>query len=216
VSAVNAMGLPPSGFKPDHYLRVYEQLFEPIRTGPIAFLELGVLTGGSLKCWESYFPAGRIAGIDLNVPAAEFGERVRVYAGSQNDIELLSRVAAEVAPDGFDVIIDDCAHIGALAKASFWHLFENHLKPGGLYCIEDWGTGYWPTWPDGRELVVEPDSERRMPSHDAGMVGFIKQLIDEVHIDAVREGFYEPPPRQSKFASMKLYAGLAIVRKVEA
>ena len=32
---------------------------------------------------------------------------------------------------------------------------------------------HWPHWPDGRSYAAEPDAERRMPSHDAGMVGFI-------------------------------------------
>lgn len=39
--------------------------------------------------------------------------------------------------------------IGVLARASFWHLFDNQLKSGGMYVIEDWGTGYWDKWLDG-------------------------------------------------------------------
>jgi hypothetical protein len=60
------------------------------------------------------------------------------------------------------------------------------LKPGGLYIVEDWMTGYWGDWPDGSrfqeyETVIEPgEIENRLPSHDAGMVGFIKRLVDEV------------------------------------
>ena len=197
--------------KPAPYLSIYEKLFEPIRSMPITLLELGIYDGGSLTAWETYFPSARIAGVDLNIPTVKMGERVRMFAGNQGDVTLLSRVAAEVAPDGFDVIIDDCSHTGALAKASFWHLFDNHLKPGALYCIEDWGTGYWATWPDGRKLAAEPDSERRMPSHDAGMVGFIKQLVDEVN--AIKESYEAPPLRRSKFDSLTLYDGLCIVRK---
>jgi hypothetical protein len=50
-------------------------------------------------------------------------------------------IADNVAPEGFDIIIDDASHIGELTKTAFWHLFDNHLKPNGLYAIEDWGTG---------------------------------------------------------------------------
>jgi len=39
--------------------------------------------------------------------------------------------------------------LNALTRRSFWHFFQHHLKPGGLYVIEDWGTGYWSDWPDG-------------------------------------------------------------------
>jgi hypothetical protein len=200
-------------FKLRSYLPVYEKLFEPLRDKPLALLELGVMDGGSIRAWEAYFPNARIAGIDRDPPELSMGNRVRLLKGDQADIDLLARAAAEVAPDGFDIIIDDCAHIGSAAKISFWYLFDNHLKPGGLYSIEDWGTGYWPTWPDGRRLVVEPDSERRMPSHDAGMVGFIKQLIDELAAADIKDSVGEPSKRESKFAEMLLYYGLCVVRK---
>ena len=50
-------------------------------------------------------------------------------------------VARKTAPEGFDIIIDDASHFGDLTKIAFWHLLYNHLKPSGLYVIEDWGTG---------------------------------------------------------------------------
>ena len=192
---------------------VYEKFFEPLRHRRLALLELGVYNGGSLRCWEAYFPQAQIAGIDLALPALNVGERVHMYEGNQADPALLSRVAAEVAPEGFDIIIDDCAHIGVVAKASFWHLFDRHLKPGGLYVIEDWGTGYWPTWPDGRAVAAESDTERRLPSHDAGMVGLIKQLIDELAAPDIKEGYAAPEPRQSKFAEIVLQRGLCVITK---
>jgi hypothetical protein len=150
--------------------------------------------------WAAYFPYGRIAGVDLELPPIALDERVRMYAGNQADTAILSRAAAEVAPDGFDIIIDDCSHIGALAKASFWHLFDHHLKPGTLYVIEDWATGFWPDWPDGRSHVREPDGETRMPSHDAGMVEFVKQLVDELQVAPIR-------------GSILLDAGMCEIRK---
>ena len=206
-------------YKPESYLPIYERLFEPIRYMPLSLLELGIWNGGSLNAWASYFPYARIAGLDLKLPAPLSNERIRMFEGSQADTAVLARAAAEIAPDGFDIIIDDCSHIGALAKASFWYLFENHLKPGALYCIEDWGTGYlsngdeWPSWPDGRTFVREADSAHRMPSHDAGMVGFIKQLVDETHAISSREGDAIFESRPSKFSSMTLYFGLCVIRK---
>jgi hypothetical protein len=61
-------------------------------------------------------------------------------------------VARKTAPEGFDIIIDDASHFGDLTKIAFWHLFDNHLKPSRLYVIEDWGTGYWSDWTDGKNL----------------------------------------------------------------
>ena len=42
-----------------------------------------------------------------------------MFAGDQTDCRLADRIATEMAPNGFDVIIDDCSHIGALSKVSF-------------------------------------------------------------------------------------------------
>ena len=85
-----------------------------------------------------------------NCQRFETGERIQVFQGDQADKAFLSKVANRTAPDGFDIIIDDASHIGELTKATFWHLFDRHLKPGGLYAIEDWGTGYLDDFPDGR------------------------------------------------------------------
>ena len=90
--------------------------------------------------WREYFADGLIVGLDLNAnPFESMPDRVRFYQGSQDDRTLLDRVAAECAPDGFDVIIDDASHIGRLSRDSFNGLFERHLKPGGIYVIEDSG-----------------------------------------------------------------------------
>ncbi len=116
----------------------------------MAVLELGVLRGGSLRLWRDYFRKGTIVGLDRARVAVDDPERrIQIYQGSQDDTALLTRIAREHAPAGFDLIIDDASHVAALTRRSFWHLFEHHLKPGGLYVIEDWGMGYWSDWPDG-------------------------------------------------------------------
>jgi len=157
----------------------------------------------------------------------------------------------------FDIIIDDCAHIGELAKTSFWHLFLNHLKPGGHYAVEDWGTGYWGNHhvhPDGEFFTPRKDNgamhwlankvlknapiewpklgllgrllrryqyTRRFPSHDYGMVGFVKQLVDECgraeitnpqYADSISHGstgIREEP----RFSSMLIAGGVALITK---
>jgi len=230
-----------------HYLRNYEEYFRPLLDRDIRLLELGVLHGGSLQLWRDYFERGLVVGLDLNpVRVDDPTGRIRVYQGGQQDTELLDRVARECAPEGFDVIIDDCSHVGDLARVSFWHLFEHHLKPGGLYVIEDWGTGYWDFWPDGvhyRPRRKSPTSHSpvrhrlsraatrlyngplgRLPlarplaslakralqlglyrSHDYGMVGFVKELIDELGMaDITHPRFGNAPPRASRFREMRL------------
>jgi hypothetical protein len=168
------------------YLRTYEALFKSMVDEPVRLLELGIDKGGSLRMWSEYFPHGLIVGLDRKPVAVEDQSgRIRTFQGLQQDTALLDRIAEEVAPEGFDAIIDDASHIGEYTRTSFWHLFLNHLKPGGVYVIEDYGTGYWPSYPDGREYERPPSDpgettlQTRFPSHDYGLVGFVKQLVDE-------------------------------------
>jgi SAM-dependent methyltransferase len=212
------------------YIDYYDRYFSPLRQLPVRLLELGILRGGSLLMWEEYFAEGIIVGLDLDeVALAGPHERVRIYQGRQEDMVLLDRIAEESAPQGFDIIIDDAAHFGALARASFWHLFEHHLKPGGIYVIEDWGTGYWQSWPDGAEyraLRQAPPSlgsrivskfarlDPRFNAHNFGMVGLIKELVDECGMGDITHGKYGvPPTRESRIEEMSLRHGQALVRK---
>ena len=211
------------------YLDSYDPVLQPWVDKPVKLLELGVKNGGSLMLWRDYFPLGTIVGIDINLPKGlSPGERVHVFEGSQSDPRFLSEVANRVAPEGFDIIIDDASHIGELTRIAFWHLFDNHLKPGGLYVIEDWGTGYWDDFPDGKSVVaterqpkmVSPDNFAKVPfpCHSYGMVGFVKELVDEqgAH-DLTRRRFDNTKQgiRNSKFQSLLIVPSIVFVRKRE-
>ena len=147
----------------NRYLERYDPILEPWVNKKITLLEIGVHKGGSLLLWRDYFSQGTIVGIDIKVPK-DFvpTERVSIYEGDQADTNFLTGVANRIAPEGFDIILDDASHIGELTKKAFWHLFDNHLKPGGLYVIEDWGTGYFDDWPDGRSVRPRQHLLRRL------------------------------------------------------
>lgn len=215
---------------PNGYLPYYDANTEPWIEETIHLLEVGVFKGGSLKLWQDYFPKATIAGIDVSLPLDRVeSERIRMFEGSQTDTDFLATVAGQTAPDGFDIIIDDASHLGRDAKTTFWFLFEHHLKSGGLYVIEDWGTGYWDDWPDGK--AVRPHSWRRwlstwvmsfcvnqskitFPSHDFGMVGFVKQLIDEQGAaDMTRRYLTGTPGRSSKFSSITITPSIVFIKK---
>ena len=219
------------------FLKRYDPFLEHLVDKKVALLEIGVLRGGSLLLWRDYFPLGTIVGIDQKCPQdLKRIDRIHLHEGSQADLPFLSRIANDVAADGFDVIIDDASHIGALTKATFWHLFENHLKPNGLYVIEDWGTGYYNDWCDGKRLNLESYSVSRvrlsqfwlkvagklrlkcpMRSHCYGMVGFVKQLIDEQGAGDVTRGKTKgaKATRRSKFDSMVVYPSLVFIKKAD-
>jgi SAM-dependent methyltransferase len=240
----------------DVYFRNYERLFGPLAGRKIHLLELGISQGGSLELWRDYFRKGTIAGIDISpVRLDDPTGRIHVYRGLQQDTALLDRVRKETAPDGFDIIIDDCSHIGEFTALSFWHLFDRHLKPGGLYVIEDWGAGYMRGMPDGKayrppfpvtsfrsrlrpfvETVVARPSVVRRPllkrvihavmnrlvrlrfrSHSYGIVGFVKQLVDEAGMDDITAPAWgTPPARASKFSSMQISHGQVFIVKAGA
>ena len=200
------------------YLRNYMLYFGHLENQPIKLLELGVLKGGSLLLWQDYFNKGIIVGIDINPASIQSdNSRIFIYQGRQEDPTFLDMVARERAPGGFDIIIDDASHIAQLTRKSFWHLFEHHLRPGGIYVIEDWGTGYWSTWPDGGDYIPpKPSSDCRYASHDFGMVGFVKQLIDECGMgDITKPGFTQSalPARASKFDRMIITHGQVFLMK---
>src|SRR5262245_52206479 len=214
------------------YLERYDPILEPWLDREIVLLELGVHRGGSLLLWRDYFPLGTIVGIDINLPSdLQTAKRIQLFAGNQGDPQFLSHVAHETAPEGFDIIIDDASHIGELSKIAFWHLFDNHLKPGGLYVVEDWGTGYWDDWPDGKSLDLEVYGKRcgvwlkiakrlrfKAPwrCHSYGMVGFVKQLVDEqgAH-DVTRAHLRGESKRGSRFESMLIAPSIVFIRKAK-
>lgn len=234
------------------YLETYQEYFSPLADNKISLLEMGINKGGSLLLWRDYFKNGFIVGLDLiPVSVADDSGRIRTYHGEQQNISLLDRIAHESAPEGFDIIIDDCSHIGQLSRISFWHLFNNHLKPGGIYIIEDWGTGYWHGWIDGKDynpgfkranflkiminnvldllkpiiyqsftrqladkIMALKYYKNRFESHDYGMVGFVKQLVDECAMnDISHPQFGNGTGRKSLFRQMLFSHGQVIIVK---
>ena len=212
------------------YLDAYDKILVPWIDKSVTLLELGVYRGGSLKLWRDYFPRGTIIGIDRKLPERFVrGERIRIFEGNQADKAFLSAVANETAPEGFDIIIDDASHIGKKVKRTFWHLFDHHLKSGGLYAIEDWGTGYLDDFPDGKRFNPKPSILDRVrsllpqrlakqlkvpvPCHSYGTVGFIKELVDEQAAGSItidrKEEF-----RLSKFESLVITPGIVFVTKM--
>jgi hypothetical protein len=154
---------------------------------------------------------------------------VHIIQGDQTDSALMKRLRDEHAPNGFDVIIDDASHIGIITARSLQALYAEHLRPGGLYFIEDWGTGYLPDWHDGGRMVSRLDVRNLdssttpmqadvanpipMPSHDLGTVGVIKRLIDHTTSATVRLGQPDLVGDVLAVDSMTVWNGLVVMCK---
>lgn len=186
--------------KPPSYLALYEVMFAPLRDKPLKLLELGVHSGHSLHLWHGYFPKAEITGLDMRAcPADVPRSRVAYVRGRQEDPGAIAE-AARRGP--FDIIIDDASHVGRLTKASFGLLFRDHLTPGGIYVLEDIAASTTLTdWPDYAPIEVMADEGHRLPSYDRGMIGFLKQVIDQV---ATGRG---------EIASVEVHPSLAVIRK---
>ena len=241
------------------YLQRYDKYFSPLANKEIKLLELGVLRGGSLLLWRDYFLKGTIAGLDINLTQLEDPTgRIHMYQGLQQDRKLLDSIAHDVAPAGFDIIIDDASHVGELTRISFWHLFDHHLKPGGIFAIEDWRTGYYRDFVDGKRYLPPQETNRvnaalqnfldtltswteekivgrqhlrdflkralqrlrkmtvrrKLRSHSYGMVGFVKQLVDELGMDMITgPAGGGRQQRDSKFLSMEIFPGQVFIVK---
>ena len=190
--------------KPPTYLDTYQQLLEPFQGRPISLLELGVHSGHSLLLWREFLPEARITGLDLRDPPDNITglENVAYICGRQEDSAVLDAASSENGP--FDLIVDDASHVGRLTKASYLRLI-GHLKPGGLYIFEDIAASTkLPDWPDFAPMTEAPDQGDQFPSYNTGMIGALKQLVDQV---AVGSNIIE---------SLTFYPSMAVLKKVGA
>jgi hypothetical protein len=185
--------------KPDIYLNEYNRLFEPLRFSPIRLLELGVHEGASMKIWEKYFPLATVVGLDFEDKPASFptDKRFHFVRGAQDDPMVIDR-AITLAGGPFDIIIDDCSHLGCHTARSFARLFTKGLNPGGIYVIEDTCTAFtsgggWDAAPFVPPEVGLPGMPQVFPSHQNGMIGLVKQLLDHSQAPTAAGAYTEYP-----------------------
>lgn len=170
-----------------NYCEKYEKWLPFNRFEPITLLEIGVLNGESLLTWREYYPNSTIIGIDIDPTCKQYenaDKKIFVEIGSQDDVAFLREVAEKWGP--FDMILDDGSHINRHVIASFTHLID-HVKPEGVYVIEDCATSYWPEWEGG---FRDPNSS----------VEFCKRLVDDVNFNGqMQESFWNVHARREDF-----------------
>lgn len=192
--------------KDAYKLNCYEPFFEKFRNRPINLLELGVFQGGSMMLWQDYFHSdSNIVGID-NQPK-QYERELKVYDCAQDDADKVRAVCNDFG-DLIHIIIDDCSHVAEPTERSMQILFP-YLVSGGFYVIEDWGTGYWPSWFDGAPYIYSP--------HYNGMAKVIHDLVDECaaadYTATMPNRGVVKPARQSTIKQLHIGYGWAIVEK---
>ena len=160
------------------YHRFYPIFLEKLRGLPITMLEIGTDKNRSLKLWEEYFPLARIYGIDIgNGFELERGE---VFKGDQSDDVFLGDVIKKIGTKA-DLIIDDGSHKPEHQLSTFVRLFEDLLKDGGIYIIEDIETNYW------RKGVCYENVIEKGYKHKGSIIEIFKDMIDKVNKEFVKD-----------------------------
>ncbi|WP_253283610.1 class I SAM-dependent methyltransferase [Ruegeria atlantica] len=132
---------PYKSSKHSTYFDVYDKLFSPYVGKPITFVEIGVLSGGSLFMWREFFgPQARIIGVELNPGAKRWEqEGFEIFIGSQSDPAFLEKLANEIGE--IDIVLDDGGHTYEQQIITTECLLP-HIRDGGMLVVEDTHTSY--------------------------------------------------------------------------
>lgn len=116
--------------KNDHgYIKYYaEHLPETAKK----ILEIGVLTGNSIRMWRELYPEAHVFGLDIFIenPIPFQADWVTWFQGNQADSKLLDDVRIH---GPFDLVIDDGSHLSRHQLMTFYGL----IGSCNLYIIED-------------------------------------------------------------------------------
>lgn len=186
----------------------YDRHFRDYRNEQVRVLEIGIggykhpeWGGGSLRMWKHFFHRGEIYGMDIVDKSHFDAPRITTLQGDQNDPEYLASIAKEYGP--FDIVIDDGSHINEHVRTSFQSLFP-HVRPGGLYVIEDLWTAYWSGFGGNED-----------PRQDGTTsLGLVKSLIDSIqHEERPATSGHRPSYVDRNVAGLHVYHNLAFIEK---
>jgi len=189
------------------YTQHYETHFAPAKNKKIKLLEIGVggyddpnKGGSSLRMWKNFFKKGKIFSIDIFDKSKLEEDRIKIFQGSQVDLDFLERVTDEIGV--IDIIIDDGSHINEHVIESFNFLFPK-LRSGGIYVIEDVQTSYWPEY--GGDILEM--------NNKTTIMGYFKSLTDGLNNTEFRIPGYGRSYFDENVFSMHFYHNLIFIYK---
>ncbi len=141
-------------------------------------LEIGTEENKSLYMWQNYFPKAKIYGLDIgNELKYEQGE---IFKGDQSDVEVLKDISKKMGGK-LDFIIDDGSHVPEHQILGFNYLFNNVLKEGGVYIIEDIETSYW------KKGALYGYIVKKGLGHPESVIEIFKNLVDKVNDEFIKD-----------------------------
>lgn len=154
------------------YFQAYDDLLEEYKGKNITFIEIGVLSGGSLFMWRDYFGAqARIIGVDLNQEAIKWREYgFEIWVGDQSSPQFWETFLSEVGP--VDVILDDGGHTYKQQISTVICLLPS-IRDRGKLIIEDTHTSYMESFGNRRYNFINWTSSfvREMNMRFSGFSG---------------------------------------------
>lgn len=147
------------------YTDYYHELFSPIRHHPVSVLEIGTLSGQSLRMWDMFFdhPKTKITGVDIHEWwTPDPNSRIKMHIGNGTSHEFMKGVVDAAGP--FDIVIDDAGHFCGDQKQTLAIMWP-HVKSGGYAIVEDTHSSYSPTYQTAGE-----------PSFVESMLGWLHDL----------------------------------------
>ena len=195
------------------YTQHYARHFAAYRNKPVKLLEIGIggfepdrgysdpaLGGGSMRMWRTYFPRGRIYGLDIFDKSPHNERRIKTFQGSQADTEFLRVVLEQTG--SLDIIIDDGSHRCDHVITSFEYLFPQ-MSAQGVYAIEDVQTSYLEDYGGSDE---DPDRS------DTTM-GYFKRFVHGVNYEERRSRTEPPTYFEKNILGISFYHNLIIIDK---
>ena len=131
-----------------HFTDFYHEKLNHLRNEKINLLEIGIMTGQSLRMWKEYFPNAVIYAVDLNDLKHYQEDRILIEQCDQTDHIKMNSIFPNVK---FDIIIDDGGHSMFQQQFSLISIF-NRLKRGGFYILEDLHTSLEYHWFYNKDL----------------------------------------------------------------
>jgi hypothetical protein len=189
------------------YTQHYAKYLGRYRAKPVRLLEIGIggydnptEGGASLRMWRSYFPKGRIYGIDIHDKSVLDERRIKTFRGSQADTEFLCAVVE--ATGGIDVVIDDGSHRCDHIITTFEFLFPR-MNERGIYAIEDVQTSYWESY----------GGNDRDPDRPETTMGYFKELIHGLNHEERPSQTDEPNYFDRNILGVSFFHNLIVIEK---
>lgn len=181
------------------YTEYYEKhLYYLKQIADSTILEIGILTGASIRMWHDYFTLSKIIGIDLSPPVNQIPREQLIENGGRIQI-VIQNINNYIAVEPVDVVIDDGSHKAEDIVKAFNKLWPT-VKPDGWYIIEDWNTQS----PNTRAKQFGP----------FGNVAMSKHILEDWATEIALDDQFEPPMVfTGTYKELHVYPEITFLRK---